>query len=820
MNRIFTTLTVLLLALSSALQAQKISDLTPLSGNLASDDLFEMWDTSAASGSRSKSASVDNIADYVAANVLNGLTVTASTGTLTITNGKTLTSSNTLTLAGTDGSTLNIGIGGTLGTAAYTAATAYLAVANNLSDLNNAGTARTNLGGTTVGQNIFTLTNPGAVAFLRMNADNTVTALSAADFKTALSLNSVENTALSTWSGSTNVATLGTVGTGTWQATVVGVTYGGTGASTAQNARIALLPSMTGNASKFLRVNAGETDYELATVAGTGDVSKVGTPANNQLAIWTGDGTIEGTPDVTYDEATSAFNIATDRYFQLAGETVLVDSSGTKTLSNIDVLDSGLQALIKSTVLGLSDANDMQLAGNVILSANGTDSYSGSAGVPLIGYGTRTAFVFIADVDNVGAASLNVDGFGATAIRKFEDGNLVDLDDGDIKSGQAVMVVYDGTVFELQGKDTITATNVDAAGAVMNSDTSTASMSFVIDEDNMASDSATKVPTQQSTKAYADGKVSDAAYGAGWNGDTTAPSKNAVYDKIETLTGTPPDVQVFTASGTWTKPANAKAVEVLMVGAGGGGGSGRKGAAGSIRCGGGGGAPGCYIHIHLSPNTFGATSAVNIGAGGSGGAAQSTNSTNGNNGVDGGDTTVALSGLTLTAQGGAKGSGGGTASGPGGSTKSGGVISMASSANSGGGAAASTSGSTGAAATLVNYPIPTGGGSGGGLTSGDAQSGGGAGGQTLPSAVGGVTGGAAGTAGGGGGGTGGSLGYFGLGGGGGGSNLTGNGGDGGAGASYGAGGGGGGAAVDSVGNSGAGGAGADGYVIIITTIAP
>lgn len=52
--------------------------------------------------------------------------------------------------------------------------------------------------------------------------------------------------------------------------------------------------------------------------------------------------------------------------------------------------------------------------------------------------------------------------------------------------------------------DVTDATNVDAAGAVMNSDTSTASMSFVIDEDNMSSDSATKVPTQQSVKAYAD----------------------------------------------------------------------------------------------------------------------------------------------------------------------------------------------------------------------------------------------------------------------------------------------------------------------------
>jgi len=52
------------------------------------------------------------------------------------------------------------------------------------------------------------------------------------------------------------------------------------------------------------------------------------------------------------------------------------------------------------------------------------------------------------------------------------------------------------------GANVTDATNVDAAGAVMNSDTSTASMSFVVDEDNMSSDSDTKVPTQQSVKAF------------------------------------------------------------------------------------------------------------------------------------------------------------------------------------------------------------------------------------------------------------------------------------------------------------------------------
>lgn len=62
--------------------------------------------------------------------------------------------------------------------------------------------------------------------------------------------------------------------------------------------------------------------------------------------------------------------------------------------------------------------------------------------------------------------------------------------------------------------DVTDAANVAAAWAVMESDTSTASMWFVIDEDNMASDSNTKVPTQQSVKAYVDAEIAGVS---GWS---------------------------------------------------------------------------------------------------------------------------------------------------------------------------------------------------------------------------------------------------------------------------------------------------------------
>ena len=81
-------------------------------------------------------------------------------------------------------------------------------------------------------------------------------------------------------------------------------------------------------------------------------------------------------------------------------------------------------------------------------------------------------------------------------------------------------VAADGT--KLDGieasADVTDATNVDAAGAVMNTDTATTSMSFVIDEDNMVSDSDTKVPTQQSVKAYVDATQTDILDGSVYTG--------------------------------------------------------------------------------------------------------------------------------------------------------------------------------------------------------------------------------------------------------------------------------------------------------------
>jgi hypothetical protein len=64
-----------------------------------------------------------------------------------------------------------------------------------------AATGRTSLGGTTIGQSMFTLTNPSAITFPRFNADNSVTALSDVNFRTAIGSGTVTSVTASGTSG-------------------------------------------------------------------------------------------------------------------------------------------------------------------------------------------------------------------------------------------------------------------------------------------------------------------------------------------------------------------------------------------------------------------------------------------------------------------------------------------------------------------------------------------------------------------------------------------------------------------------------------------
>jgi len=97
------------------------------------------------------------------------------------------------------------------------------------------------------------------------------------------------------------------------------------------------------------------------------------------------------------------------------------------------------------------------------------------------------------------------------------------------------------------GADVTDTANVDAAGATMNTDTDVSGNSWVLDEDTMSSDDATKVPTQQSVKAYVDNAVtSSLTYQGAYNAATNTPDLDSSPSGI-----TVGDTYTVTVAGTF-----------------------------------------------------------------------------------------------------------------------------------------------------------------------------------------------------------------------------------------------------------------------------
>lgn len=222
-----------------------------------------------------------------------------------------------------------------------------------------------------------------------------------------------------TWQGQASLSVLGTVTTGTWQATPVGLAYGGTGqdystrvantvwagpttgADAAPAFRVLVaadIPdlsgvyqpldtqltslaglSYTGNSLKVVRVNVGETGFELASVsAGSGDVVGPASAVDNRVVFFdgvtgklikdsgltlsgsnTGDQTITLTGDVTGTGTGSfATTLAADAvtYAKLqnasAGNVVLTRAASTSG-------DYGETALGASQLLGRGSTGDV-----------------------------------------------------------------------------------------------------------------------------------------------------------------------------------------------------------------------------------------------------------------------------------------------------------------------------------------------------------------------------------------------------------------------------------------------------------------------------
>jgi len=89
--------------------------------------------------------------------------------------------------------------------------------------------------------------------------------------------------------------------------------------------------------------------------------------------------------------------------------------------------------------------NDPTTTNNLITVA-GTNALTGLAIPPLEGYTAGAQYTFIAQNNNTGAVTLDIDSLGVKAVTKF---GTRALDAGDIIAGAITLVEYDGTRFQL-----------------------------------------------------------------------------------------------------------------------------------------------------------------------------------------------------------------------------------------------------------------------------------------------------------------------------------------------------------------------------------
>ena len=253
-----------------------------------------------------------------------------------------------------------------------TAVTVDLNTSQTLTNKNITGTFTGNLTG-----NADTVTN--GVVTTGSYADPTwITSLAASK----VGLGNVENTALSTWAGSANITTLGTVSTGTWNATAIGTTKGGTGLTSYASGDI-LYASATDTLAKL----AKGTDGQILTLASgvpswaavpteipsqTGNNGKYLTTDGSSVSWATLVVPIEtGTATLTTNSATTISTTALSAFTSIEYMVSLKQGSKVRT-SKVVVQTDGTS--VDMTEFAIVETGGLMTGVSVTASASGSDA--------------------------------------------------------------------------------------------------------------------------------------------------------------------------------------------------------------------------------------------------------------------------------------------------------------------------------------------------------------------------------------------------------------------------------------------------------------
>lgn len=200
--------------------------------------------------------------------------------------------------------------------------------------------------------------------------------------KSELSLELVENVALSTWAGTTNITTLGNIATGTWSASVISASYIDTAI-----ARLAS-PTFTGNVILPSTTTVGTvTGDEISRLSGVN--SAIQTQLNSKSSL--DSPTFTGT--VVLPSTTSIGSVSSTELGYLEGATSSIQTQINSKAPLASPTFTGTVAGITSTMVGLSNVDNTSDASKPLSTAQqaALDLKSNLSGATFTGFVTLHA---------------------------------------------------------------------------------------------------------------------------------------------------------------------------------------------------------------------------------------------------------------------------------------------------------------------------------------------------------------------------------------------------------------------------------------------